>query len=428
MDSKLKRFIQSLGPGILFASTAIGVSHLVQSTRAGASFGFGLLWLVLLANLLKWPFFEFGSRYAVATGESLIDGYRKTGRWMLWIYLIITVISMFFVGAAVGAVTAGFMDNLFQISATWGAGSLIYTTGALFGTCIVILGFGKYSALDKIIKVVGFVLLISTLAAVAITAFKGPATQALPFFSPEVFDLNSSSFAFVIALMGWMPTAVDLSTWNSLWTLERAKQLKQKPSLKETLREFNLGYGISALLAPCFMLLGAYILFGTGQKMPQGSAGFASSVIDLYTQSIGAWSRPIITAAAFSIMFGTCLGVFDGYSRSMERVFLLLRPNQKQTKGLGFTSNSVVYLLMLLAVGLGAFLIIFQFGNSLKKLVDIATTLSFVMAPLIAAINLKLVTAKSFPAKARPSKALLILSYTGLVFLTAFALIYLIWA
>ena len=36
-------WIKKLGPGLLFAGAAIGVSHLVQSTRAGADFGWGLL-------------------------------------------------------------------------------------------------------------------------------------------------------------------------------------------------------------------------------------------------------------------------------------------------------------------------------------------------------------------------------------------------
>jgi len=62
--------IKKLGPGLLFAGAAIGVSHLVQSTRAGADFGFGLLWALLLVNLFKYPFFKFGPRYAMATGES----------------------------------------------------------------------------------------------------------------------------------------------------------------------------------------------------------------------------------------------------------------------------------------------------------------------------------------------------------------------
>ena len=42
---------KKLGPGLLFAGAAIGVSHLVQSTRAGADFGLGLLWVLLLINI-----------------------------------------------------------------------------------------------------------------------------------------------------------------------------------------------------------------------------------------------------------------------------------------------------------------------------------------------------------------------------------------
>ena len=86
-----KNLLKAMGPGILFASTAIGVSHLVQSTKAGAGFGFGLLWAILLANLFKYPFFEYGSRYANATGKSIIDGYQQLGKWALWFYFIITI-------------------------------------------------------------------------------------------------------------------------------------------------------------------------------------------------------------------------------------------------------------------------------------------------------------------------------------------------
>jgi len=75
MKKKEKSFLNSLGPGLLFAGAAIGVSHLVQSTKAGAEFGFGLLWALLLVHLFKYPFFQFGPRYAAATGETLLDGY-----------------------------------------------------------------------------------------------------------------------------------------------------------------------------------------------------------------------------------------------------------------------------------------------------------------------------------------------------------------
>ena len=68
--------------------------------------------------------------------------------------------------------------------------------------------------------------------------------------------------------MGWMPTAVDLSSWNSLWTLERIKQTKFKPSLDQTIFEFNMGYIFSACLSLCFLTLGAYLMFGTNTVFP----------------------------------------------------------------------------------------------------------------------------------------------------------------
>ena len=109
MNERLVRFSKTFGPGILFLSTAIGVSHLVQSTRAGAEYGFLLLGFVILAILLKYPFFEFSSRYANVTGTSIIDGYDRLGKPVLILYLLITIASMFFVTAAVGFVTTGFL-------------------------------------------------------------------------------------------------------------------------------------------------------------------------------------------------------------------------------------------------------------------------------------------------------------------------------
>ena len=45
INSKLQNFI---GPGIIFAGAAIGGSHLMSSTTAGARFGFSLVGLIQL--------------------------------------------------------------------------------------------------------------------------------------------------------------------------------------------------------------------------------------------------------------------------------------------------------------------------------------------------------------------------------------------
>ena len=87
------QFWKCFGPGLLFAGTAIGVSHLVQSTRAGADAGLAVTGVILLALIFKFPFFEFGPRYAAATGMTLIDGYLRIGRWALWLYVLLTIFS-----------------------------------------------------------------------------------------------------------------------------------------------------------------------------------------------------------------------------------------------------------------------------------------------------------------------------------------------
>ena len=114
--SKINKLLKKLGPGLLFAGAAIGVSHLVQSTRAGAEFGMGLLWALILVNIFKYPFFQYGPRYATATGESLLDGYYKLGRGILIAYAIITLATMFTIQTAVTIVTAGLAIELFGIT------------------------------------------------------------------------------------------------------------------------------------------------------------------------------------------------------------------------------------------------------------------------------------------------------------------------
>ncbi|MFT6211746.1 MAG: Mn2+/Fe2+ NRAMP family transporter [Bacteroidia bacterium] len=409
-SQKLVNFLKTLGPGILFASTAIGVSHLVQSTRAGANFGFALVGFIIAANLFKYPFFEYGSRYANATGESIIDGYKRIGTWMLWLYLLITIVSMLFVSAAVGAVTSGFLQNLFGIT-SWG----VYATVALFVVCCGVLMSGRYSLLDSLMKVIGSVLLISTIFAFVLALFKGPNPQLPDFIPPNIWD--EGSMLFIIALMGWMPTAVDLSAWNSLWTLERIKQTGYKPTMKETLTDFNLGYIISAVLSICFVTLGAFMLYGTGTELPNSSGAFAHSIVQLYSNYIGDWSYIIIATAAFSIMFGTCIAVFDGFARSFERTIELLFIPEKEN-----LSSKKAYNLSLAAIGLGAFLIIFFLGKHIKTLVDLATTISFLIAPLIAIVNFRLVTGKHIKKEHQPAAWLKALSWAGIVFLTGFAL------
>ena len=206
------RTLKSLGPGLLFAGAAIGVSHLVQSTRAGADFGFGLLWALLLINIIKYPFFQFGPRYAQATGESLLEGYQKLSKPILIAYFIITFATMFTIQTAVTIVTAGLAATLFGFSfdiTTW---CIIITL-----ICLIIVVLGRYKLLDHLMKVIIIVLTISTLFAVFFASKGHENTINWQQIIPD----NATEIGFLIAFMGWMPAPLDISIWHSLWEIEK---------------------------------------------------------------------------------------------------------------------------------------------------------------------------------------------------------------
>lgn len=71
-------------------------------------------------------------------------------------------------------------------------------------------------------------------------------------------------------------------------------------------------------------------------------------------------------------------------------------------------------------------IVVLQFGGNLKEIVDFATVLSFMIAPVIAIINFRLVTGKFLDKGVQPSIWLKVLSVVGILFLSGFAFYFLL--
>ena len=404
-----KNFWKVIGPGIIWAGAAIGVSHLVQSTRAGASFGFELVLLVLAVNLLKYPFFEFGPRYAAVTGESLVHGYNRLGKWAVYVFFVMTVGTMFTIQAAVSSVTIGIVSSIFPGVLSFRGWGIL-----LFGLCLFIVAVGRYKALDNLMKVFVLMLAVSTVLAVITAATKG--FHPNPEFATS-FTWTTGDVAFLIALAGWMPSAIDISVWNSMWTLEKARQTGYRPKLKEILLDFNIGYIGTTFLSLCFLALGAFSMYGSGMDFSQDGAIFSMQLFSLYTTSLGSWAYVIIAIAATATMFSTTLTVVDAYPRVLIPTTQIIFPSVLKTK-----ANSYLNYFWWILLLTGAFLIMTSFSSKMKLMVDIATSLSFVTAPVLGYLNYKAVTGKNVPPENQPKPAMKILSWVGLIVLSAFAL------
>ncbi|MGB6268491.1 MAG: Nramp family divalent metal transporter [Olleya sp.] len=393
--------LKKLGPGLLFAGAAIGVSHLVQSTRAGADFGLGLLWALLLVNVFKFPFFQFGPRYASATGESLLEGYKKLGKPVLIAYFILTFATMFTIQTAVTIVTAGLASTLF--------GDFISVKGwtiIILLICLIILFFGRYKLLDRLIKIIIVTLSISTILAVFFAFYKNE--TVISFI--QILPKNTIELTFLITFMGWMPAPLDISVWHSLWTIEKQKEtINLTP--KSALLDFNIGYITTIILGIGFVLLGYLVMFNSGETFSNSAGQFSNQLITMYTNSLGSWAYIIIGVAAFTTMFSTTLTTLDASPRAMHKSLELIT-NKTFKRG---------YLFWIIILTLGTILIFFVFVSEMGLLIKIATILSFLTAPFYAIANYILISGKHTPKHWRPSKALHVLSISGIIFLIGFS-------
>ena len=396
--------IRKLGPGLLFAGAAIGVSHLVQSTRAGADFGLGLLWALLLVNFFKYPFFQFGPRYALATGESLLSGYAKLGRGVIVSYFILSLLTMFTIQTAVTIVTAGLAVELFGISS-----NIVYWGVVITLLCATLLSFGRYGLLDRWMKFIIVVLSISTLIA-AILAFG----QSKEIEWTQVLPTSKTGFAFLIAFMGWMPGPLDISVWHSLWSLEKKKRMHNL-TVKQSLFDFNVGFLTTIVLGVCFVLLGALVMFDTGVGFSSSGGAFAQQLIALYTSSLGSGAYWVIGIAAFTTMFSTTLTTLDASPRAMAKTAQILQ--------LPIVMSSYLFWILILLIGTCA--VFFFLLSNMGALIQVATILSFITAPFYGLMNFLLVSGKHMPENHRPNGVMKAWSISGLVFLTGFTIWYL---
>jgi Mn2+/Fe2+ NRAMP family transporter len=408
---KIKNLLKSIGPGILFAGAAIGGSHLIQSTRAGANYGLDLLGLVLLINILKYPFFEFGHRYTAATGESIINGYLKLGKFSVIIFFILNVVTAVVNAAALTLITAGLSANLFGLNysmTSLGIVILIIT--------LLILFLGRYALLDKIVKSLIVILAITTIITVLVAFgidvnpnFDNQLNQA------ELWD--AAGIAFLLALMGWMPAPIEASVWPSLWALEREKQTKHKPSMKEALIDFHIGYIGTTVMALFFVGLGAFVMYGSGETFSNNGLVFSAQLVSLYTKTIGNWSEIIISTIVFITMLSTMLTVFDAYPRTLAGSLEVLKHDLAKF-------NNTFFWISALIMAILSIIIIQFFTSGLKTLLDFATILSFLAAPVFAFINYKVIISNFMPTEHKPKLWLRILSWIGIIFLISFSLLF----
>lgn len=298
------------------AATSLGASHLVLSPRAGMLYGSALLWLVFIVHVLKYPAFEHGPRYALATGRSLVEGYAKVPgprRWAVWCFVLFTGIQGVAVAVAVTSVAA----SALRVSV---GGLSLSSWGVVVATVVLgLLWLGRFPAMEAANKV-----MMGVLALVTVSTFLSSPPSAGAWVEGMKPMLPEGSVVLAAAIVGWLPTGLDVSVWHSLWALEVESRWRAEGEtddaagnlrrLKRGLLDMRVGYGASFVLAVLFLFLGAQVPLSIG-KDAEG-ARVALSISQAYASILGPWIVPVFMTAAFVGMFATAYIVMDGFPRA----------------------------------------------------------------------------------------------------------------
>ncbi|MGF1721474.1 divalent metal cation transporter [Vibrio kyushuensis] len=409
--ASLSQLLGSLGPGIMMAAAAVGGSHLVASTKAGAIYGWQLAGLILLVNLLKYPFFRSGVQYTMGTGKSLVEGYSQLGRPYLWAFVTLSSISAVVNTAALLLFSASLLGYFIPVDL-----SMPVLSGIVLVTCLTILLAGHYKALDTLSKLIMATLTISTLIAVSIAfTSSDPTATTIAADSPSPWTL--AAIGFIVVTMGWMPAPIEISSLTSMWLKSQRKHTNV--TAQSALFDFNVGYIGTAILAMVFLALGALVLNGTGVELAQSGIGFSHQLVGMYASTIGEWSRYLIAVIAFFCIFGSTITVIDGYSRVISESQRLLK-NQPET-------NPKVTQAWMVFISMSALAIIVFWASALMPMLNFAMIMAFITTPFFALLNYILVTKTPLPTELAVGKKLKWLSIVGLVYLFGFLALFVWW-
>lgn len=399
--------MDSLGPGMVMAATAIGASHVILSPVAGARFGYDLIWLVLFSHFFKYPAFEFGPRLAIANGYSLIRAYQLVPgprNWALFVFLLTTTLQGLTILTGVIAVTASI---------------LVVTLGTLpfpawiFITGIVVITLhktGKYAALQGLSKLFLVILVVATVIAFVVSP-PGPADLAR-LVIPVV---PAGAILLVSSIFGLMPTGINVSIWHSLWAVEHLKYWEKKAKDKQDMLRMGMidlrtGYWLSAVLAIMFMSLGANQLRPRGLT-PDG-INAALTLSNIYTEILGRWMFPVFMLAVFSAMFSTTYSVMDGFPRAFSTILKTLFPHNAFLKR---PSNPTYWMFM------GVIFTFAIVANTLLPnpvlMVSLVGVLSLMVAPILYSLNYYCATRLIEDEALRPSRRKRIWALAGIVFM-----------
>lgn len=366
--------IRRLGPGIITAALIFGPGSLTINTKLGASYGYSLLWVLIIAMILMTAFTTMSARIGLGGNGSLIEKIKKEfGKSLTMIVgggVFLTTAS-FQAGNTIGASIA--FSELFSTPLSWWV--------AIFTSATIFLLFFKsfYKILEKLMIVLVLVMLASFLLTIVMS--KPSLTAILKGMIPSIpsgaeylmITLTASSFSIVGAF------------YQSYLVQEKGWRVEEK---KRCLQDSKIGVIILGLLSATVMISASSVLHRNNIEVSSASdLGMALEPL------FGSITSKVFMIGFFSASFSSMLG------NATVGGVILSDTLFSESK----LSSMKVRAMIILIILVGA-LVALVFGALPIQLIIFAQSITVMLVPIAAVVMMIMANVKKQPSELKNNR------------------------
>jgi manganese transport protein len=281
----MRRLLPLIGPGLVAGVAYVDPGNVASNMSAGATFGFLLLWVVVLGNLIAWLVQYLSAKLGIVTGKSLpqLIGERIRNRWArraFWVQAELVAMATDLAEVLGGAIA---LYLLFGIPLVWGG----LITGALSLGILALHSRARGKIFERII--IGLLVVIAV--GFSIGVFVDPPDPAAfaAGLIPGFDGVTSVLLAASILGATVMPHAVYA---HSALTRDRFGLVASGPRRRDVLRATRWDVTIALVVAGAVNI--AILVVGAGF---QGAGG----IDDIFT-----------AYASIAVALGSTIAIFFG--------------------------------------------------------------------------------------------------------------------
>ncbi|HEY7184227.1 MAG TPA: Nramp family divalent metal transporter [Blastocatellia bacterium] len=317
--------LKRIGPGMILAASIVGSGELIATTTLGAKVGYAALWIIILSCLIKPVVQAELGRYVIATGETGLAGFNRAPgprakvNWIVWAWAAMTLMTMMQVGAMFGGVSQVMHLLIPAVSVKlWVVIFLAITLALLLG--------GGYERIERLamIKVGLFTMLTFLAAALLVRMPQYFSWEA--FWGGFKFKMPGEGFADAVAVFGITGVGASELFMYPYWCVEkgyarfagrRDASAEWRHRARGWVRVMHTDIGASMIVYTvatiAFYLLGAGVL--NGMKLVPKEGEMISTLSNIYTETLGEWSRWLFYLGAIVTLYGTIFAATAANSR-----------------------------------------------------------------------------------------------------------------